>query len=253
MAQHSPSAAAPSAGPPTRRLPGLPAAGVYSIGKRANCDIARRVDGADGSTLVTVELVLTARELTKPGFVCDFGDLSVLQRYVDAVLDHQDLNAVLTDPTDAGVARHVQEWALANLPDGARQLLDDVRVFTGRLPVPGGDKAVHFRARHWLCDLPDGHKCGRHHGHAYLVTLPDPDRPDDLLTVPKKLRELVLARFHRQVLNEVFDLNPTSEHLAAVLTAWLAEQELTAEGGRPYTVRVSETASTWSQFTLEAA
>ncbi|MFF2615918.1 6-carboxytetrahydropterin synthase [Kitasatospora sp. NPDC058046] len=251
---NSPFEADPAAGPlPNGWLPGLPAGGTYTIGKRANCDIARTVDGIDGSDLVTVELVLTATELTKPGFVCDFGDLSGLQQHVDQVLDHQDLDTILADPTDAGIVAHVRAWAQENLPDDVRQLLDDVRVFTGRLPDPAADEAVRFRARHWLCDLPDGHKCGRHHGHAYLVTLPDPDQPDNLLPVPGKLREVVLSRFHGQVLNTVFDFNPTSEHLAAVLTAWLVEQELTAVGGRPFTVRVSETASTWSQFTLEAA
>ncbi|MFF4924194.1 6-carboxytetrahydropterin synthase [Kitasatospora sp. NPDC001261] len=227
--------------------------GIYTIGKRATCDIARTVGGADGSDLVTVELVLTARELTKPGFVCDFGDLAELQQHVDQVLDHQDLDKVLADSTDAGIVAHVQAWAQENLPDGVRRLLDEVRIFTGRLPAPADDRAVHFRARHWLCDLPDGHKCGRHHGHAYLVTLPDPDQTDNLLPVPEKLREVVLSRFHGQILNEVLGFNPTSEHLAAVLTVWLAEQGMTAEGGRPFTVRVSETASTWSQFTLEAA
>ncbi|MED7950404.1 6-carboxytetrahydropterin synthase [Streptomyces sp. BE303] len=244
----------PAAGsPPHGRFPDLPAGGTYTIGKRANCDIARTVDGTDGSDLVTVELVLTATELTEPGFVCDFGDLSGLQQHVDQVLDHQDLDKVLADPTDAGIRAHVRTWAQENLPDDVHQLLDDVRVFTGRVPAPADDRAVRFRARHWLCDLPEGHKCGRQHGHAYLVTLPDPDQPDNLLPVPEELREVVLSRFHGQVLNAVFDFNPTCEHLAAVLTAWLAEQELTAEGGRPFTVRVSETASTWSQFTLEAA
>ncbi|MFJ9446433.1 6-carboxytetrahydropterin synthase [Kitasatospora sp. NPDC101235] len=251
---NSPFGADPAAGPPLPgRLPDLPVGGIYAIGKRATCDIARTIDGTDGSDLITVELILTARELTKPGFVCDFGDLSGLQQHVDAVLDHHDLNTVLADSTDAGIAAHVRAWAQENLPDDARQLLDDVRVFTGRLPAPADDQAVHFRARHWLCDLPDGHKCGRHHGHAYLLTLPDPDRPDKLLPVPEQLREFVLSRFHGQALNRVFDLNPTSEHLAAVLTAWLAEHELTAPSGRPFAVRLSETASTWSQFTLEAA
>ncbi|MFE6977060.1 6-carboxytetrahydropterin synthase [Streptomyces sp. NPDC057682] len=226
---------------------------MYAIGKRAACDIARTIDGADGSDLITVELVLTARELAKPGFVVDFGNLSGLQRHVDAVLDHHDLDTVLADPTDAGIAAHIRTWAQQNLPEEVRELLADVRVLTGRLPAPADDQAVHFRARHWLCDLPEGHKCGRHHGHAYLLTLPDPDRPDRLLPVPERLREFVLSRFHAKALNEVLDLNPTSEHLAAVLTAWLAEHQLTAPSGRALEVRLSETASTWAQFTLEPA
>ncbi|MFJ1708731.1 hypothetical protein [Kitasatospora sp. NPDC088346] len=42
--------------------------------------------------------------------------------------------------------------------------------------------------------------------------------------------------------------NPTSEHLAAYLTGWTADQGLLDALGHPLTVRVSETESTWAQF-----
>jgi 6-pyruvoyltetrahydropterin/6-carboxytetrahydropterin synthase len=225
--------------------------GTYIIGKRARFEAARTISGVDASNSLIAEVVLTARELTVPGFVADFGDLAGLQQHVDAVLDHQDVSAVLPDASDEGIADYLHRWASANLPEDARERLSSVRILTGR-PAPAGDaKAAHFRARHWLRGLPAGHKCGRPHGHAYVVTLPGGSGHDSLF-VPDELRSYLLSAFHGQVLNEVLDLNPTSEHLAAHLAGWLAGQGLANLAGGPFTVRVSETENTWAQYTAEA-
>ncbi|MEU1284493.1 6-carboxytetrahydropterin synthase [Kitasatospora sp. NPDC005856] len=227
-------------------------AGTYTIGKLVGFDAARTVHGVDGSDLITAEMTLTARELTAPGFVTDFGDLAGFRTHIDTVLDHRDLDRVVLDPSDQGIAEHLHAWAAVNLPDGARERLHAIRVLTGRLPRADQAHSVRFRARHWLDGLPDGHKCGRQHGHAYLVTLPSGPDGNRLLPVPGELRALLASGFEGKVLNRVVDVTPTSEHLAAHLAGWLAGRGLADAQGRLFAVRVSETESTWAQFTPDA-
>ncbi|MEU1824097.1 6-carboxytetrahydropterin synthase [Streptomyces abikoensis] len=222
--------------------------GTYIIGKRVRFDAARTLGGVDASDSLTAEIVLKARELTGTGFVCDFGDLDGLREHIDAVLDHRDLDAVLPDASDKGIAGYLHRWGSGHLPAGVRARLSEVRILTGRAPTPAAPEAVGFRARHWLRGLPDGHKCARQHGHAYLVTVPDRSGAPGLLPVPRELRAYVVSAFHQQVLNDVVSVNPTSELLAAHLAEWAADRALTDPSGRPLAVRVSETESTWAEF-----
>ncbi|MCU7827280.1 6-carboxytetrahydropterin synthase [Kitasatospora sp. DSM 101779] len=239
----------PRAGAPSRE-PSL--AGTYTIGKLVGFDAARTVRGVDKSDLITAEMTLTARELTAPGFVTDFGDLAAFRTHIDTVLDHRDLDQVVVDTSDQGIAEHLHAWAAGNLPDDARDRLHTIRVLTGRLPRADQAHSVQFSARHWLEGLPDGHKCGRQHGHAYLVTLPSGPDGDRLLPVPGELRALLASGFEGTILNRVVDVTPTSEHIAAHLAGWLAVRGLADAQGRPFAVRVSETESTWAQFTPDA-
>jgi 6-pyruvoyltetrahydropterin/6-carboxytetrahydropterin synthase len=55
---------------------------------------------------------------------------------------------------------------------------------------------------------------------------------------------------HRD-LNEVVDLPPTSENLAAHLAAWFITNVEPAIPGRLVRVRVSETVDTWAEYTLD--
>lgn len=60
-----------------------------------------------------VEVVLTAQDLTGPGFVTDFGDLAPFQRFLDTELDHRDLNQVVpVEPTSENLARFLAGWFL---------------------------------------------------------------------------------------------------------------------------------------------
>ncbi|MEV8100190.1 6-carboxytetrahydropterin synthase [Kitasatospora sp. NPDC085879] len=226
--------------------------GTYTIGKLVGFDAARTVRGVDESGLITAELLLTARELSGAGFVTDFGDLAAFRTHIDTALDHRDLDQVLADTSDQGIAEHLHAWAAANLPDGARDRLHMIRVLTGRLQRADDAHSVQFSARHWLDGLPDGHKCGREHGHAYLVTLSSGPGGDRLLPVPGELRDLLASGFEGKVLNRVVGVNPTSEHLAAYLAGWLASRGLADAQGRSFAVRVSETESTWAEFTPDA-
>jgi len=64
----------------------------------------------------TVELIVEAGELIAPGFVTDFADLAPLGAYIEAHLDHADLNEVLEVPTTAeNLARHLAGWCIENL------------------------------------------------------------------------------------------------------------------------------------------
>lgn len=78
----------------------------------------------------TVEVTIVADgELTGPGFVVDFADLAPLGAYLNAELDHRDLNAVLpVAPTSENLAAHLYQWCTANLalPVGVR--VEKVRV-----------------------------------------------------------------------------------------------------------------------------
>lgn len=51
---------------------------------------------------------LRSPRLNEYGFVVDYGDLAPLKNYIDAELDHRDLNEVLTVPTTAeNIAYHL--------------------------------------------------------------------------------------------------------------------------------------------------
>tara|TARA_R110000868_G_scaffold17071_4_gene75451 strand:+ start:9457 stop:9810 length:354 start_codon:yes stop_codon:yes gene_type:complete len=53
-----------------------------------------------------VEAVLQAKQLDNVGFVTDYGELSYIANYIDAVLDHKHLNDVFEcNPTAENMAR----------------------------------------------------------------------------------------------------------------------------------------------------
>ncbi|MFE2727140.1 6-carboxytetrahydropterin synthase [Kitasatospora sp. NPDC059327] len=224
---------------------------MFTIGKRMRFEATRTVDGVEDGDSLTAEVLLSADQLTDTGFVTDFGDLTALQEHIDRTLDHHDLSGVLTDVSDEDIRRHVLDCASTYLPQAARGRLAGVRLLSGRIVTPTEPAAVHFRATHWLEGLAAGHKCGRRHGHAYVVTLPG--TLGGLLPIPGDLIDHIRSTLHRQVLNRVLDVNPTSELLAAHLAGWLADKNITGPDGCPYAVRVSETDSTWAEYRQEAS
>lgn len=93
-----------------------------------------------------------------------------------------------------------------------------------------------FEAAHYLPKVPEGHKCGRVHGHSYLVTvavegLVDPETGwvVDFGDLRDALAPIVAGLDH-QCLNDVPGLdNPTAENLAT----WLWQQFTWALGVLP--------------------
>ena len=83
------------------------------------------------------------------------------------------------------------------------------------------EKTFRFEAAHWLPHVPEGHKCGRMHGHSFRVTLTvegDADEHTGWVIDYGEIKEAfapIEAQLDHYCLNEVEGLeNPTSEVLA---------------------------------------
>jgi 6-pyruvoyltetrahydropterin/6-carboxytetrahydropterin synthase len=82
-------------------------------------------------------------------------------------------------------------------------------------------KTFRFEAAHTLPRVPEGHKCGRMHGHSYRVDVhvkgPVDPRPGWVMDFGriKQVMEPILAELDHHLLNEVPGLeNSTSELIA---------------------------------------
>ncbi|MBB6553344.1 6-pyruvoyl trahydropterin synthase family protein [Nonomuraea rubra] len=115
-------------------------------------------------------------------------------------------------------------------------------------------KRFTFEAAHQLAGLPEGHKCGRLHGHSYtvevVVTATELTGPGfvadfaDLAPVKQHLAE----HFDHQALNTGLDVEPTSENLARCLFEWCATNLPLPTTAALEAVRVSETPATWAEY-----
>jgi 6-pyruvoyltetrahydropterin/6-carboxytetrahydropterin synthase len=84
-------------------------------------------------------------------------------------------------------------------------------------------KEFHFSASHVLDWLPEGHQCGRLHGHNYVVELElraeQLDERGFVLDYGElaPFKEWVDTHLDHRHLNDQVDGNPTAENLAAIL------------------------------------
>lgn len=118
-------------------------------------------------------------------------------------------------------------------------------------------KDFAFSASHQLERLPQGHKCGRLHGHNYTVRVTLASDTLDGAGFVLDYGELsTFGRFldveldHRH-LNDVppFDVvNPTAERLAEFLAGVLRHSLALVPAGATVAVAVSETPKTWSTW-----
>ncbi|MGH3718023.1 MAG: 6-carboxytetrahydropterin synthase QueD [Pseudonocardiaceae bacterium] len=115
-------------------------------------------------------------------------------------------------------------------------------------------KRFSFDAAHVLHGLPVGHKCARLHGHTYTVEVELSSRR---LTEPgfvtdfgdfAVFKSYLDENFDHRLLNEVLDVEPTSELLAEHFFGWCITHLEPVIGGWLTAVRVSETPSTWAEF-----
>ena len=80
-------------------------------------------------------------------------------------------------------------------------------------------KTFRFEAAHWLPRVPEGHQCGRMHGHSYVVDVAIEGRVDPLTGFVMDFSEIKSAWqpmdeiLDHHCLNEVVE-NPTAEMLA---------------------------------------
>lgn len=78
-----------------------------------------------------------------------------------------------------------------------------------------------FESAHFLPNVPDGHKCGRMHGHSYTVEVQVHGAVDEHTGFVQDFGDLsaafapIVKQLDHRLLNEIDGLeNPTSEHLA---------------------------------------
>ena len=76
-----------------------------------------------------VEVILTALDLEEPGFVTDFGDLAPFKKFLDAELDHHNLDELLPfEPTSERLAQFLAGWFIQNVEPAIPGRLIAVRV-----------------------------------------------------------------------------------------------------------------------------
>lgn len=90
-------------------------------------------------------------------------------------------------------------------------------------------RSYTFEAAHQLPHVPEGHKCGRMHGHSYVLRVAvagklDTEGPEagmvmEFGRLDRFVKDLVIAKLDHRCLNDVLD-NPTSERLAQ----WIYEK-----------------------------
>jgi 6-pyruvoyltetrahydropterin/6-carboxytetrahydropterin synthase len=205
----------------------------------------------------TVEVELSDAELRAPGFVADYAELAPVGDYLKRELDHRDLNALFTfDTTTDALAQRITAWFLANMPAERGKQLHAVHVDIGASAVAhrhSADETFIFEAAHHLEGLPEGHKCGRRHGHSYRVDL----RLDQHASPRRRtaLRALLTTYLDRHLdhrdLNAVLGFQPTSELLAEHLYAWTLYQAGGQDTAAVQAVRVWESPRRWAEFTQD--
>jgi len=188
---------------------------------------SRRLHGH--SFIARVRAELPADWASFPG-----GETDALTRALTecvASLDYRDLNEHLPVPTDENLARWVR--ACLDVPG-----IESVGIQSTRDQGADLDHAEHahiwrrfrFEAAHRLPNVPEGHQCGRMHGHGFEVILhADQALGGDDMGIDFDHLGTLWAPLHEQLhygcLNDLPGLdNPTSELLAAWLWTKLKPQ-----------------------------
>lgn len=183
-----------------------------------------------------------------------------------APLDYNHLNATLTTPTDENLARWIRQkldvpgveyvGVQSTLHEGVDLDLSD-RAHVWRRYI--------FQSAHQLPNVPDGHKCGRMHGHGFEVLLhASQSLGGRSLSIDYDLLDEIWAPLHAQLhhacLNDIPGLeNPTSENISAWIwnqlkpvlpeLSWVTVYETASCGahfdGSHYRI--------WKEFTLDSA
>lgn len=115
-------------------------------------------------------------------------------------------------------------------------------------------KKFKFEASHSLPGLPEGHQCGRLHGHSYTVEIAITGLnlvgPGWLLDFGEfqSIKELIDGEFDHRHLNDVVDFSPTSELLARYFFEKAVELLPLDPSMRVLYARVSETLATFAEY-----
>lgn len=119
------------------------------------------------------------------------------------------------------------------------------------------EKEFAFEASHQLTRVPDGHPCGRVHGHSYRVCIQIAGQVHPLNGWLVDFRwlawfdELLRDQFDHHHLNDVVEFETTSERLAEHFHALIARRLGELPVQPPLWLRrvgVSETRRTWAWY-----
>lgn len=176
------------------------------------------------------------------------------------VLHHRLLNDVLAKPTDEALLNwflactEENQWAQLSITTGLERGL----VWHASKQLLGW-RGYRFEAAHQLPHVPDGHPCGRMHGHGFLVRISGLYQPDWFWEMDRVWGELA-KQLDSACLNAIPGLEiPTSEHL----TQWIW-RKLMSSGISVAEVSVQETMSSgatyagddcsiWKELTADSA
>ncbi len=174
-------------------------------------------------------------------------------------LDYSHLNDSLDDVSDTGIARWLQAQCPGDLVGVASTPGQGVDIDETGVAMTW--RRFRIEAAHQLPNVPDGHPCGRMHGHGFTITVHA--REEDSEVIEQRWAPLHLVLDHA-CLNDLPGLdNPTSERLAAWLwdllapgwprLRWITVQETATAGchydGREFRIwksRTFEAALTWA-------
>lgn len=112
-------------------------------------------------------------------------------------------------------------------------------------------KQFHFSASHILEGLPDGHPCGRLHGHNYAVELrlsrPGLNHQGFVKDYGelKPFSDHIDSTLDHRHLNDVLEVQPSAEQIAKYLYAVAL---ILFPDVMIHSVRVSETPKTWAEY-----
>ncbi|WP_295580818.1 6-carboxytetrahydropterin synthase [uncultured Lamprocystis sp.] len=152
------------------------------------------------------------------------GETSALAQALEACvafLNYRNLNEHLAIPTDENLARWIrQRLAVSGIETVGIQSTRDQGADLDAADRVHVWRRFRFEAAHRLPHVPEGHQCGRMHGHGFEVILhADQDLGGQDMGVDFDHLAVVWAPFHAQLhyacLNDIAGLeNPTSELLA---------------------------------------
>lgn len=115
-------------------------------------------------------------------------------------------------------------------------------------------KRFEFSASHILEGLPEGHQCGRHHGHNYIVEIElQSEGLDDTGFVYdygklKPMKQWIDDTLDHRHLNDIVVFQPSAEHLAMWIHSKTAAALQLPEGVTVSAIRVHETPKTCAEY-----
>lgn len=110
-------------------------------------------------------------------------------------------------------------------------------------------KEFKFAASHVLHGLPEGHQCGRMHGHNYLIEVElESDELDQTGFVVdfgelKPIRTWIDNTLDHRHLNDIFPFNPTAENMAEFMY-----NHFKTIFSQIVAIRVRETDTSWAEY-----